>query len=63
MDPSDVAALPRGRAIVIGAGSRPALCRTIRWMETEHADAIRASLSEAAPVGDPQPNEARVNVS
>lgn len=44
MDVSDIAALPRGRAIVIGAGTKPALCRTIPWMATDHADAIRESI-------------------
>ncbi len=62
MDPADIGALPRGRAIVIGAGSRPTLCRTIPWMETEHADAIRKSLNEAAADGDPQPGGVRVNI-
>lgn len=49
MDVADIAALPRGRAIVMAAGARPALCRTVPWMEGQHAQAIQQSLATYAP--------------
>ena len=44
MDVSDLAALPRGRAIVISAGNRPALVRTVPWMDWPFADKVKDSL-------------------
>lgn len=41
---ADLAALPKGRAIVFASGARPTLIRTQRWMDGPHADAIRASI-------------------
>lgn len=52
MDVSDLAALPRGRAIVISAGNRPALVRTVPWMEWPFADKVKDSLRK----NDPQAN-------
>lgn len=44
MDVADLAALPRGRAIVISAGNRPALVRTVPWMDWPFADKVKDSL-------------------
>lgn len=41
---ADLAALPKGRAIVFASGARPTLIRTQRWMDGPHAEAIRASV-------------------
>ena len=49
MDVSDLAALPRGRAIVISAGNRPALVRTVPWMEWPFADKVKESLHKNDP--------------
>jgi type IV secretory pathway TraG/TraD family ATPase VirD4 len=42
---SDLASLPRDRAIVFASGSRPVVIRTVPWMDGPHADSIRAALS------------------
>lgn len=47
LDVSDLAALPRGRAVVFASGARPTLVRTIPWMQTRHAADVTAS-NEAA---------------
>ncbi|KAB1660385.1 TraM recognition domain-containing protein [Pseudoclavibacter chungangensis] len=44
---SELAALPRGRAVVVASGSRPALLRTVPWWQGDHATAIRASIAAA----------------
>lgn len=48
---SDLVALPKGRAVVISAGNRATLVRTIPWMVGEHADAISASVRAHDPAG------------
>ncbi len=52
MDLADLAALPKGRSIVIGAGARPVLVRTLPWMTGRHAAAIKASILRYDPVGN-----------
>lgn len=47
LDVSELAALPRGRAIVVASGSRPALIRTTPWWDGPHAEAVRASIGAA----------------
>ncbi|GAB3267016.1 hypothetical protein GCM10027425_33610 [Alteromonas gracilis] len=49
LDVAELAALDRGRAVVINAGEVPTLARTVPWWETPHADAVRASLSAHDP--------------
>jgi type IV secretory pathway TraG/TraD family ATPase VirD4 len=44
LDVADLAALPKGRVVVLAAGTRPALCRTRPWMHGPFAAAIGASL-------------------
>ena len=49
LDVADLAAMPKGRAVVLASGSRPTLIRTQPWMSGKHADAIRASVAANAP--------------
>lgn len=44
LDVADLAALPKGRAVVLSSGNRPTLVRTLPWMTGEHADAVKASI-------------------
>ena len=52
LDVADLAALPRGRAVVIASGSRPTLIRTQPWMTGPHADEVRASIAAHDPQAD-----------
>ncbi|KAB1636129.1 type IV secretory system conjugative DNA transfer family protein [Pseudoclavibacter terrae] len=49
LDVADLAAMPKGRAVVLASGSRPTLIRTRPWMSGRHADAVRASLAAHDP--------------
>lgn len=49
LDVADLAALPKGRAVVFASGARPTLIRTIPWMSGPHADAVRASIAAHDP--------------
>jgi type IV secretory pathway TraG/TraD family ATPase VirD4 len=49
LDVADIAALPKGRAIVLAAGTRPALCRTRPWMTGPRADDVKASINRFDP--------------
>ncbi|MEZ2390239.1 type IV secretory system conjugative DNA transfer family protein [bacterium RCC_150] len=51
----DLAAMPIGRAIVKRAGAPGVLIKTVRWMDTGHADAVWFCLN----VFDPTPESAR----
>jgi type IV secretory pathway TraG/TraD family ATPase VirD4 len=42
---SDLASLPKDRAIVFASGSRPVVIATVPWMDGPHAPAIRAALA------------------
>jgi type IV secretory pathway TraG/TraD family ATPase VirD4 len=44
LDVADLAALPKGRAVVLSSGNRPTLVRTLPWMTGEHADQVKASI-------------------
>lgn len=46
---ADLAALPKSRALVLAAGSRPTMVKTVPWMDGPHAAAIRASIAAHAP--------------
>ena len=50
---SDLAAMPRGRAVVFASGARPTLVRTVPWMEGPHAQAVRASITAHDPKNRP----------
>ena len=43
---SDLASLPRDRAIVFASGSRPVVIATVPWMDGPHAAQIRAAIAE-----------------
>ena len=49
LDVADLAALPKGRAVVFASGSRPTLIKTAPWMTGCHAEAVRASISAHDP--------------
>ncbi|MGW4719377.1 type IV secretory system conjugative DNA transfer family protein [Nocardia sp. NPDC004260] len=44
--PSDLAALPKGRALVFTSGHRATLAATVPWFERPYADQITAALHE-----------------
>ncbi|MBV9450742.1 MAG: type IV secretory system conjugative DNA transfer family protein [Streptosporangiaceae bacterium] len=45
---SDLASLPKDRAIVVASGSRPVVIKTVPWMDGPHATSIRAALASGA---------------
>ncbi|MEL7978378.1 TraM recognition domain-containing protein [Isoptericola sp. F-RaC21] len=47
----ELAALPKGRAVVLSSGSRPTLMRTVPWMRGKHANAVEASILAHDPHG------------
>ena len=49
LDVADLAAMPKGRAVVLASGSRPTLIRTIPWMNGPHAKAVAASITAHDP--------------
>lgn len=49
LDIADLAAMPKGRAVVLASGSRPTLIRTQPWMTGPHADQVRASIAAHDP--------------
>lgn len=53
LDVADLAALPKGRAVVLASGARPTLVRTLPWMDGVHADAVRASIAAHDPQTPP----------
>lgn len=52
LDVADLAALPKGRAVVFASGSRPTLIRTQPWMTGPHAEAVKASIAAHDPQAD-----------
>jgi type IV secretory pathway TraG/TraD family ATPase VirD4 len=52
LDVADLAALPRGRAVVFASGTRPALVRIMPWQTGPYAAQVRASLKRFAPPED-----------
>ena len=49
LDVADLAALPKGRAVVMASGNRPTFIRTLPWMAGPHADQVRASIAAHDP--------------
>ena len=45
----ELMALPRGRGLLLSSGNKATLVRTLPWMNSPHADAVRASLSRWEP--------------
>ena len=52
LDVADLAAMPKGRALVLASGSRPTLVRTQPWMTGPHAEAVKASIAAHDPQAD-----------
>jgi type IV secretory pathway TraG/TraD family ATPase VirD4 len=52
LDPADLAAFPRGRAVVLASGCRPTLVKTEPWMTKPYAGAVKQSLAAWTPKGD-----------
>ncbi|MDP9988620.1 type IV secretory pathway TraG/TraD family ATPase VirD4 [Arthrobacter oryzae] len=48
-DPSELTALPRGRAIMLSSGNRALLVRTVPWMAGPHKEAVHASVAKYDP--------------
>ena len=59
LDVADLGALPKGRAIVFASGARPTLARTLPWMDSPHAEAVKASIRAHDPAADHTLTEAR----
>lgn len=53
LDAADLAALPRGRAVMLSSGNRAALIETVPWMSGPHATAVRASIAAHDPAPGP----------
>ena len=49
LDVDDLAALPKGRAVVLSSGNRPTMVETIPWMSGPHAAAVKASIAAHDP--------------
>ena len=49
LDVAALAALPKGRALVLASGSRPTLITTQPWMTGPHAAAVQASITAHDP--------------
>ncbi|MBT2519061.1 TraM recognition domain-containing protein [Streptomyces sp. ISL-90] len=49
LDVSDLASMPRGRAVVFASGARPTLIRTVPYWNTRHKAAVEASKAAADP--------------
>lgn len=55
LDVSDLAALPRGRAVMFASGTPAALLETVPWMSGPQAEAVRASIAAHDPANQPAP--------
>lgn len=53
LDVSDLAAFPRGRAIMFASGAPAALLETVPWMSGPHAQAVQASITAHDPANRP----------
>jgi len=51
LDPAELAAFPRGRALVLASGCRPTLLRTVPWMDKPYAGDVRESVETWTPKG------------
>lgn len=63
LDVDDLAAMPKGRAVVLSSGNRPTLIRTQPWMAGPHADAVRASILAHDPEAEKTILEAEKELS
>lgn len=51
LDASELASLPKGRAVIMASGARPVLVKTMPWMSSPAAPAISASIAAHDPQG------------
>lgn len=63
LDVADLAALPKGRAVVLASGSRPTLIRTVPWMTGPHAEAVKASIAAHDPQAERTIREAETELA
>jgi hypothetical protein len=49
MDVAELAAMPKGRAVLLATGSRPTLIRTQPWMTAPYAADVCASIAAHDP--------------
>lgn len=63
LDVADLAAMPKGRALLLASGSRPTLIRTIPWMTGPYADQVRASIARHDPQSQRTIHEAQESVA
>nr|WP_306298822.1 TraM recognition domain-containing protein [Cellulomonas iranensis] len=63
LDVADLAALPKGRAVVLASGARPTLIRTQPWMTGPHATAVRASIAAHDPQAERTIHEAQTELA
>jgi len=63
LDVADLAALPKGRAVVMASGNRPTLIRTQPWMTGPHADQVRASIAAHDPQAERTIKEAETGTA
>ncbi|MCX4099217.1 type IV secretory system conjugative DNA transfer family protein [Nocardia sp. alder85J] len=58
LTPSDLAAMPPGRALVLASGHRPALVRLVPWWDRDYADQVTASLDRHDPARNQHSSQA-----
>lgn len=63
LDVADLAAMPKGRAVVLSSGSRPTLIRTQPWMTGPHAEGVRASIAAHDPQAERTIHEAQTELA
>ena len=63
LDVADLAAMPKGRAVVLSSGNRPTLIRTQPWMTGPHAEKVKASIAAHDPQASRTIVEAQESVS
>ncbi len=63
LDVADLSALPKGRVIVLGSGARPALARTLPWMQGPYAQLVRESIARHDPGSTPRPGSVRASAT
>lgn len=63
LDVADLAAMPKGRAVVLASGSRPALIRTQPWMSGPYASEVRASIAAHDPQAEHTIREAETQAA
>ncbi len=59
MDVAELAAMPKGRAVVLASGSRPTLIRTQPWMTASYAADVRTSIAAHDPQAERTIREAQ----